>query len=174
MTEPIDAQIVERKTLTRERHKFVPVLFGDGKKKVLHKMSHREAKFLAKYLATMSVSEACKEIGLGQDMGARYLKRKAIKKFLEDKFQERALAQGLTVDKLLAKLSQHIDGAVELTDSQMEGVKTAAKILRPAGASGPHLTQVNVNVNVANSPYAELSDADLQAQLKDAADKGER
>lgn len=171
MSEPIDTSIVERKTLTRERHTFVPVLFGDGKK-VLHKMSHREAKFCAKFLATMSLDSACLEIGLERAAGERYFKRRNIKRYLNDKLEERALAQGLTVDKLLSKLSLHIDGEMMLTESQMDGVKTAAKILRPAGSSAPNLTQVNVNVSVGASPYEKLSESDLQDQLKDAADKG--
>lgn len=141
-------------------HVFTPVIFGKGQ---LHKLSRREDLFVKKLLSTGgNIAMAAQEIGISLEAAKRYVKRAPIKKYLGDMLERAARANGLTIQKLMAKIDALIEGELELTKEQLEGVKIAAKILRPAG------TQVNVQVNqqnnvFGNSPYAGMNAEQLVA-----------
>lgn len=165
---PIDATVIETPAKVEAGdHVFIPVIFGAG---TLHKLSKREDLFILKLLETGgNLRAACLEIGVEMEAGRKYLKRKHIKAYLDDMFKRAARARGLNVDKLLAKLDGAIDGHEDLTEKQMEAIKTAAKILRPSGAVNVNLTQQTINVG--NSPIAKLNvqeiTATMQSRLKE-------
>lgn len=124
-------------------------------------------------LATGSEELAGQEIGIDLETSKKFAKRTAVRAYLHDMLEQKALATGLTVEKLMAKLHLAIEGELLLTDTQLDSVKVAAKILRPAG--GPSVI-VNNNTQINNggpSPYEgmdlkELSGA-MRSRLEDIA-----
>lgn len=163
--QPIDAEIVEKPaTLKVAGHVFTPVIFGTG---TLHRLSQREEKFINRFLATGgSLELACIEIGVDKEAGKRYLKRPAIKKYVEDMLTRAARANGLTMNKLLEKIDGVIEGTLAMTKEQLEGIKIAARILRPSGINVT-LNQQNNNfggASAAPNPYEKLSSPELAAE----------
>lgn len=163
------SSIVPQRVLQVGKHIFVPVIMTDliGGKKFLHRLSQREANFLRVLLETGSMDSAAEEIGISPDRGARFARRLHIQKYLHDMLEQKALAMGLTVEKLLAKLNLQVDGEAELTDKQMEAIKTAARILKP------NIPSVNLTVNsqvnnVTVDPYSKLSGKELIEGIRGA------
>lgn len=162
--EPIEGQIVKTETVSAGGHIFTPVVFGAGNAQALHMLSQREARFIQKFLATGNLDFACQEIGVADSVGRKYLKRPAVKKYVEDMLTRAALAQGLTLNTLLAKLHQAIEGAIVLTDTQTDALKIAARVLKPASSVSINLQQNNIHA--APSPYADMSAEQLASEIR--------
>lgn len=143
-------------------HVFRPVVIGKGQ---LHRLSTREARFLDKFLETGNLDIACQEIGIANGTGINYLKRPHIKRYIEDMTRQQALAAGLTMEKLMAKLSAGLDGEINLSKDQIEIVKVAARILRP---STPGL-QINLQQNNigSSSPYSLMTPDQLTTAMRE-------
>lgn len=162
---PLEGTLVPTPTLKVGGHVFVPVVFGKGADVKLHKLSQREAKFVKKLLDTGSLEHAALEIGVSLEAGKRYAKRPAIQRYLYDMLEQRALASGLTIEKLLAKVHEQIEGRVTLTEAQMEGIKVAARLLRPTSpALSLTVNQQNNNFS-GPSPYAGLTVDEIRTAL---------
>lgn len=155
--------IIDSQALEAGGHVFKPVVFGKGE---VHKLSQREAKFLDAWLASFNLPLACMEIGITQEAGKNYLKKPHIKRFVDDMLRQKAFAAGLTIDKLLSTMNQALDGTIDMTPSQRDAMKTAAKVLRPSG-SQININQNTINVPAANSPYAAMSMNELATELKE-------
>lgn len=163
------------KTKTINGHMFTPVVFGRAG---LHRLSQRESKFIKCILETGSLDMAADEVGIARKAAKRYSERKSIQKYLRDMMEQKALAQGLTLEKLMARLNQAIDGTTVMSEGQLDAIKIASRILRPdnCGSSGK---SVSVTVNQQNnfngpSPYSALSREELLADLKSALSDGEK
>lgn len=167
---PIDGQLAPAKSeqVVAGGHVFSPVILGKGDGQTLHRLSQREQRFVSKFLDTNNIELASLEIGIDAEAGKKYIRRPAIKEYLRDMLEQRALAQGLTLDKLMATLHKAVDGIIDLTPSQRDAIKTAAKILKPSIMSlQVNNTQINNNgASAGNSPYAKMSGAELENEWR--------
>jgi hypothetical protein len=141
-------------------HIFKPVVFGKG---TLHKLSQREARLLDKFLETSNIELAAEEIGVTAATARGYLKRAHIKAYIQDMLKQAAQARGLTLDKLMSKLHQGIEGEIALTGNQLEMIKTAAKILKPSTPG----VQINVQNNTYESNFSGMTPDQLTAAMRD-------
>lgn len=141
---------------------FAPVVFGQGK---IHRLSQREMKALERYLETGSEQAAAQEIGVSPATIRAYLKRKHVQAYVTDMLRRHAFANGMTIQNLLGKLAQCIEGELTLTPTQLEACKAAARILKP---SVPGSVVNNVQVN--NSVYNGMSAEELTAALQERAE----
>ena len=164
---PKEEIAVRVKKIVVAKHTFTPVILPDSGTRHLVKMSQREAKFLDKLTDTGSLAIACQEIGIDRSLGERYMKRKSIKAILSDRLRQLALSKGLTVDKMMAVLHEGMDGAIDLSATQLECLKITARVLKPAG------TQVSVTLNQQNnnnfngpSPYEGMGLKEIGEALK--------
>lgn len=164
---PVEGQLVSAPAIKAGGHIFMPAVFGSGDARKLHKLSQREAKFLKVLLETQSYERAGAEIGVDYEAAKRWGKRKAVQAYIHDMLEQKALAEGLTLQKLLAKLNQAVDGDLVLKEGQTEAIKIAARLLRPAVAvQVNNLTQNNINAGAGPSPYSGLSAAESAELLK--------
>ena len=125
---------------------------------MMKRVSEREHVFLSKLLECGSVPAACKEAGITRMTAYRYKKRKHVQAYLDAMLEEKAKAEGVTIQMLMSNLHDGIRGFSTFSVSQMESLKLAAKILRPDSKQGG--VNVNVQVNV-ESPFAGMTENDL-------------
>jgi hypothetical protein len=151
--------------VTFKGHTFIPVVLGDAQGP-LYKFSQREVKFLYALTSTWNLEAACQEIGIDLAKAKRFLSKKHIIAFLEEKSRERALAAGLTMDNHMAWLREVRDGVKLPSESALDASKQITRILRPEGGRGVNVT-VNTQVNVAASPYEKLTPEQLMAGMSE-------
>ena len=157
---------------------FIPVVFQApalGSPVHVHRLSTREAKFIRRLLDTGSLALAAEEVGVTKRAALAFSRKRNIQAYLHDMLAQKALAAGLTIEKLLAKLNLAIDGSVILSDPQLDAIKTAARILRPSDGGSPQVSIGSVSVNTQNnfqaggpSPYAALTREELLLELRSA------
>lgn len=155
---------LSKDAITFKGDTFIPVVLGkaDGP---LFRFSQSETKFLYKFLDTLDLSAACKEIGITEKKGKAYLSRKHIKQFIEQKSRERALAAGLTLDNHMAWLKEVRDEVTKPSESALEASKQIARLLRPADPRGVQVS-VQTNVSIGQSPFNDVSSDELIAMME--------
>jgi hypothetical protein len=149
----------------------MPVYLGGepGEKGTIIQLSQREEQLTSRFLKSLSIIEAAKEINVSVGTARRYLKRPHIKRLISHLIEKSAIRQGTDLDETISWLRKARDGVLEPTEIQVKCGKELAKILRPAGAG------VNVNVNTqvnANfeSPYKDLSAEQMHNRMKESMD----
>lgn len=166
---PVAAAIaIPSKPIKVAGHIFAPVIFGKTEmgRHILHKLSQREAKFLAVYCGTWSLKKACEEIGLEVKRGERYLNRKHVRTFVLDQLKQKALANGVSVDYLVSRFREAFDGTVVLSEGELEAGKVLARLLKPsAPAVAVTLNQQTNNFNSANNPYENMTKDQLLGEI---------
>ena len=151
--------------ITFKGHTFIPVVLGNADGQLL-KFSQREVKFLYALTTTWNLDSACQEIGIPIESAKRFLNRKHIIAFLEEKSKERALAAGLTMDNHMAWLREVRDGVRLPAESALDAAKQITRILKPESGRGVNVT-VNTQVNVAASPYDKMTPEQLMAGMSE-------
>jgi hypothetical protein len=165
----VEGQVVgsEPGTIKVAGKTIIPAILTDNS---LHLFSGREMRFLEAFTKHFDLELACQEIGLGVEAGRKYLRRKHIKTYLEDKLRQAALAQGTDINNHLAWLRDVRDGRKVVTKESMDAAKVLARLLKPASGVSLNLTQNNVNVGGASatpSPYAGMSFEQIAAAMRD-------
>ena len=162
----VNPNLIPRKAKRVGGSVFKPVVFEDGSGKKLHRLSQREAKFIEKFERTQNLRLACEEIGVTLEAGQKYFDKPHIKRFCADRWKERALAEGVTLDFFLAKVKLLVDGEIEMSKSQIEGMKIGARLVSPSTPIIANQTNIQNNFNGAPSPYANLSKEEMVEQMK--------
>ena len=138
-----------------------------GQPIVAHNFSQREYAFLSVFLNTFNLDLACREIGITTETGRNYLKRGKIRRYLDEKIQEKAISAGTTIDNLVSWLRKVRDGAEVPSGMQMEAAKEIRKMIQPVGAPGIQVNIQNNNVNpAAPSPFSDMSAEDLAKAIQ--------
>ncbi len=153
-------------------HLFKPIVLALTKGSKIIKLSQRERRFIARLMSTQNIELASKEINIDIQAGRRFLKRKGVSLYLEEKLREAALSKDTTISNNIAWLRRVRDGEEEATKEQLDAAKTIARIHKPV-SKGVHV-QVQQNNNSADTavpnPYSGMDTATLVAQTKEALD----
>ena len=153
-------------------HLFKPIVLSLTKGTKIIKLSQRERRFIARLMGTQNLELACKEIAIDIKAGRRFLQRKGVALYLEEKLREAALSKDTTVSNNIAWLRRVRDGEEEATKEQLDAAKTIARIHKPAGKGiNVQVAQVNNSAETAvPNPYSGMDTATLIAQTKEALD----
>lgn len=162
--------VVDRKSLKKGGHTFVPAMLGGAKGKLL-RFSQREVQFLSKFTETWALQEACDEIGITLELGRKYLKRKNIQTYLEEQFRMAALEAGTDARNHMAWLREVRDGVEIPTDKQLEAAKIISRHLRPSGPGVQVNVQQNVNQTVVGaSRFAGMTKEQMEQEWRERLD----
>jgi hypothetical protein len=174
---PIDAQLIDAtlidpgQVVTIGDKDFVPVALPakmDRNGKAYHPVkmfSQKEIRFLNRFMQSMSLAEACLEIGVDEMQGRKYLRRPHFKAYLDGNIRQAALASGTNVENHIAWLRGVRDGISEPGRVAMEAAKQLSRFLKPAAPV--NATQININAGAASpSPFKGMSIDQLAGEMR--------
>lgn len=117
-----------------------------------------EMRFLKEYGPETSVEDAAKKAGIPATVAEKMLRRKAVREFLQDKFQQIAIQGGWTVERWFSEGDKVWRGQKAVTREQLDIWKEfGARILPKArttesGAERPSLT-INIGAGAVDEAY---------------------
>lgn len=168
---PIVAANARRSQLGKREAPKAVVSFPLAGRQVDVELSAREHQFLTVFIDTMNLYAAAAEMGMDRRTARKFVQSERVKEYIAYRIRQKASAQGLTIDKVMAKLNGAIDGTDPLDEAQLAAIGHATKILRPQAAASLTINQQNNfgagGAPAAVSPYAKMGKAELLSVMKD-------
>jgi hypothetical protein len=128
-----------------------------------------EMRFLKEYGPDVSLEDAAKKAGVTVEFAGRMLKRRPVREFLADKFQQIAVQHGWTVERWFSEGDKVWRGQRAITREQLDIWKEfGARILpkKAAGADGgQEKTQITINIGAVDEAFKRQKA--IEAQLLD-------
>ncbi len=151
--------------------KYMATYLGgkDGEEGTVIQLSQREEQLTSRFLKTLSIQEAAKEINVSVKTARRYLKRPNVQRLIKHLIEKAAIRQGTDLDETISWLRKARDGIFKPNDIQVKCGKELAKILRPAGAGLTINNNTQVNANF-ESPYKDLSADTMRDKMRESLD----
>lgn len=116
-----------------------------------------EMRFLKEYGPATSVEDAAKKAGVPVEFATRFLRRKAVREFLQDKFQQIAIQEGWTVERWFSEGDKVWRGQKLVTREQLDIWKEfGARILPKAkvGAEdGREKPSITINIGAIDEAF---------------------
>lgn len=125
-----------------------------------------ELRFLREFGPDVSVEDAAKKAGVPVEFAHRMLRRKAVKEFLADKFQQVAIQQGWTVERWMAEGDKVWRGQKVVSREQLDVWKEfGARILpkaQKAVGDGSDRPQITININAVDEAFRRQQAIDAE------------
>lgn len=130
-----------------------------------------EMRFLKEFGPETSVADAAKKAGLTVEFADKFLRRKAVREFLHDRFQQIAIQEGWTAERWMVEGDQVWRGKKVVTREQLEIWKEfGARILPKTRAAGSadigDKPQITININAVDEAFKRT--AAIKAEIIDA------
>lgn len=161
---------VRRSQIGKRESSHVVVTFPRGGRQVDIELSAREHQFLAVYIDTFNLYAAAAEMGMDRRTARKFVRSERVCGYIAYRVRQKAQAQGLTLDKVMAKLNGAIDGTDPLDESQLTALGHAGRLLKPATASLVFNQQNNFGAAGAAppaSPYAKMGKDELLNEMRE-------
>lgn len=124
----------------------------------LFSFAPNEMRFLREYGPDVSIEDAAKKAGVEPELAKKMLKRKAVREFLQDKFQQVAIQNGWTVERWFSEGDKVWRGIKAVTREQLDIWKEfGARILPKAKAGGEsgsaEKPSITININAVDEAF---------------------
>jgi hypothetical protein len=134
-----------------------------------------EFRLVNRYVDTLNARAIAAEFSISLRQVRNILQRERINAYVAWRVQTAASAAALTLDKVLAKLNDAVDGTSDLSEAQLSAIGHAARILKPAAVGGGVTVNMQNNFGrgapAAESPYAKMERGALIARMRDVVDE---
>lgn len=130
-----------------------------------------EMRFMREFGPDVTVEDAAKKSGVPVEFAVRMLRRKAVREFLRDKFQQVAVQQGWTVERWMSEGDKVWRGLKVVTPEQLAIWKEfGSRILpkaKPIGAADEgQKPQITINIGAVDEAFRRQ--AAIKAEVLDA------
>ncbi len=174
---PIVAANARRSQLGKREAPKTIVSFPVAGRQVDIELSAREHRLMTIFIDTLNPSAVAAEMGMNVRTVKKFLQSGRVNEYVAYRVRMKAGAQGLSLDKVMAKLNGAIDGTDPMDEAQLSAVGHAVKILKPQGPSVTFNQQNNFGQGqspAAESPYAKMGRSELIDKMRDViSDAGE-
>lgn len=134
-----------------------------------------DLRFLREFGPETSIEEAAEKAGVPVEYATRLLKRKAVRQFLADKFQQIAIQNGWTVERWMAEGDKVWRGAKVVSREQLDvwkefGARILPKAKGAAMGDGSDKPQITINIGAVDEAFQRQRA--IQAEIADAEQVG--
>jgi hypothetical protein len=117
-----------------------------------------EMRFLREFGPETSIEEAAKKAGVPVDVAQKMLKRRSVREFLQDKFQQVAIQNGWTVERWMAEGDKVWRGQKVISREQLDvwkefGARILPKTKSGAAANDGERPQITININAVDEAF---------------------
>lgn len=116
-----------------------------------------EMRFLREFSPAVTVADAAKKAGVPVEFAEKFLRRKAVREFLQDKFQQIAIQEGWTVERWFSEGDKVWRGQKVVTREQLDIWKEfGSRILpkaRTAGTDGQEKPSITINIGAVDEAF---------------------
>jgi len=131
-----------------------------------------ELRFLKEYGPDTSVEDAAKKAGVPVSFADAMLRKKMVREFLQDKFQQIAIQNGWTVERWFAEGDKVWRGQKLVTREQLDiwkefGARILPKARTAGGQDGQEKPQITINIGAVDEAFKRQQA--IQAEILDQA-----